>query len=171
MATVASMFAGIDAAQASRDSNYFRDGLYWWHIEGVKAGTTRKGVPFLAVECRCVHVFDNGDGKGHKPLEHASWLCMADKDSFLGNVKAFVANVTGAPEEEVTKDVCEALCGDEQPLAGWFVETYNKTIITKVAQKPFTKVAWRRSVSNEEILATVDEGVLAIMFPNGLDAE
>lgn len=163
-----SMFAGIANAKESFEANYFRAGHYLWVIDAIKADKNRKGVPFMAVECTCLHVYDDNDGQGHKVGESASWLITADKDSFLGNVKSFVAKTLDVSADKVTKDACVALCSEAQPLAGWFVESQNRMITTQ-AGKLFTKVGWKGRVPDELVQRVCDPEVLARLFPEGLE--
>lgn len=162
------LFDGIKNAKATRDANYFRDGRYIWLIQRVKADVNRKKVRYVAIECKVVYVFDDDDAKGHKVGEEAACLYMSDNDVFLNNVKAFVANIVGCSEDDIEPEACEALCDDDQPLAGWFAESHNRTLIGSKSGKPFCKVSWKRSWSNNEVKALLDEETLSTLFPEGL---
>ena len=157
------MFANIKDAKASFDNNYFRDGHYIWQILNIKADKNRKGIPYIAVECKVIHVFDDSAGTGHKLREEAAWVLTSDKDSFLGNIKAFVSHTVGCDANDVTEEGCDALCGPSQPLAGFFVESHNRTQVAK-SGKPFCKVGWKRSWTEEEVKELVGAEQWAVLF-------
>ena len=95
----------------------------------------------------------------HRVGEQFSWLVMADKDSFAGNVKAFIMNVTGTPEDQVGEAECVAVVGPSQPLGGIIVEMNNRLIQTK-AGKPFTLVNFVRPLPPLEVQAAISQETL-----------
>jgi len=161
------MFDGVETAKASFDAKYQGAGHYLNRIDRVKADKTRGGDEFLAVEMTVLHTFADGQGdpaKWHKPGEAVSHLMMKKHDSFLGNVKAMVANVMGAHESEVTKADCERICTAEQPFAGMVVELSGRDILTKKNQ-PFTKISYVREMPAVDLPEILDEKIIATYFP------
>jgi len=155
-----SLFSGVNNARANMGSNYARSGHYLALIRRVKQDENRKGVEFVAVEMVCLKVIAPGPSEEpHRIGEQFSWLVMSNNDSFLGNVKAFVMNVAGLQEHEVTEDDCAAVTSDKQPFAGFIVEMNNRIITTK-AGKPFTLVNFPRSLTPDEVRAIIPEEVL-----------
>lgn len=155
--TVADIFGGIEGAKASFAANYVRPGHYFNRIDRLKVDKTRKGVSFLAIEMTVIAVLDNPEAKAQRVGENVTHMLTADKDSFLGNVKAFVANVLSCSADEVTPEHCKALTDETtQPLKGMVVEVVANTITTR-AGKPFTRVAYRREVPATELLQVLDE--------------
>jgi len=162
-----SMFSGIETAKASFDAKYLQQGHYLCRIDRVKADKTRSGDQFLAVEMTVLHTFTDGDGlpeKWHKAGESASHLMMAKHDSFLGNVKAMIANLLACHESEVKESDCVKVSEKEQPLAGMVAEIRARDILTR-ANKSFTKVSYIREFPASEIEAVLDEKTLALYFP------
>lgn len=161
------LFDGVEQAKASFDAKYQGAGHYLCRIDRIKADKTRGGDEFMAVEMTVMHTFMDGQGapeKWHKPGESTSHLLMKKHDSFLGNVKALVANVTGCHESEVTKADCERIASAEQPLAGAVIELSARDILTRKNQ-PFTKVSYIREVPATELVELLDEKIVATYFP------
>lgn len=175
------MFDGVEKAKASFDSNYVRRGHYYALINRVKADQTRNGDKFVAIEMTILHTFGDGDGKElqgpevdladkwHAPGEDTSQLLMAKQDTFLGNFKAFIANVMGVSDTEIDSKTCEeATDPNNQPMAGKVIELNNRVIKTR-AGKDFTKVNYRREVPVAEFANVIDREVLNRYVPD-LDA-
>jgi hypothetical protein len=154
------LFEGIKDAKASRGANYVRAGNYLVVINRVKLDKTRKNIAFVAIEMtNLVTLSEDPADKPHRPGEHMSHLLMSDKDSWLGNFKAFISNVMGVPEDEVDEAACEQVTGKDQPLAGLIVEMQNKIIETK-EKKPFTLVNYVRALEPEEAKSLIPAEVL-----------
>jgi hypothetical protein len=161
------MFSGIEKAKASFDAAYMNEGHYLCRIDRVKADKNRSGDHFLAVEMTVIHTYADGDGKPeswHKPGDAVSHLMMSKHDSFLGNVKAMIANLLGVHESEVSEKDCETASGPNQPLAGMVAEVRARGILTR-QQKPFTKITYVREFPASEIQDTIDAKMLAAYFP------
>jgi len=166
------LFTGIENAKPSFDAKYIMPGHYLCRIDRIKADRTRKGDDFLAVEMTVLHTFDDGDvnekagGRAawHRPGESVSQLFLAKHDTFKGNVKAMVANLTGCHESEVTEADCQRICSEEQVLSGMIAEIKARTIITKAGQE-FTKVSYVREFPAAELQDVLDEKILDTYFP------
>jgi hypothetical protein len=161
------MFTGVEGAKASFDAKYLGEGHYLLRIDRIKAGRSRQQKDFLAVEMTVLYAFPDGDGpkeKWHRTGEAVSHMMMADHDSFKGNVKALVANLTGCHESEVTENDCEAVCGDAQPFSGLVAEVRARNILTR-AQKLFTKISYVRKFPAGELQDMLSEQVLTTYFP------
>lgn len=155
------MFEGVGSAKANFGANYERPGHYLMFIRRVKKDKTRKGVKFVAVEKVCLHHFSVDEEENpHVVGEQLSHLLMTDKDSFLGNLKAMIANTFGKPPEAVTPKVCDLVVSDKQPMSCRVVEMDNRLIITKEKKQPFTQVNYRRTLTPDEIKAVVSQEVL-----------
>lgn len=172
------MFNGVEEAKASFDTNYVRRGHYLALITRVKADSTRKDEDFVAVEMTILHTYNDGDGKDlqddpelemgnkwHRTGEDTSHLMMAKHESFLSNLKAFIANVMGVDPAEVTKATCVKACDDDQPMAGRVVELKNRVIKTR-AGKDFTKVSYSREVEPAEYAPVIDKAVINRYLPD-----
>lgn len=167
------MFSGIDTAKASFDAKYLGQGHYLLRIDRIKADKTRSSDEFLAVEMTVLHTFEDGDGDPstwHRPGEAVSHLMMKKHDSFLGNVKAMVANLMGCHESEVKEADCESMSGPTQPLGGMVAEVRSRNIMTR-AQKLFTKVSYVREFPASELQDVLSEKVLDTYFPGDTLAE
>lgn len=160
-----SPFAGISAAKASRNSEYFRAGRYLTYIRSFKATTNRARMPIVLFEMTIVSVLDAtaaaSEPKGaHNVGESVTWLMQLAKDATLPNLKAAIKAITGVPEEEVTEEFCDQLSSANQPMAGFFVEWDNRVITTKSKGTPFTQVKARRRWSAAEVNEGVPKAVL-----------
>ncbi|MEK7424207.1 MAG: hypothetical protein AAB131_10245 [Actinomycetota bacterium] len=167
-----SVFAGIEAAQERRASNYDKPGHYLAKIVRVKLGATRKGEEFLAVEKVILKTYPDGEGYAeglcHRPGEECSHLVMRKHDSFLPTVRTFIAHVCGVPIEQVDEAACFQACGDDQPLAGLVVETRAITVTTK-AKTPFTRIDYLVRVSALSLIGEVPD--MDFLTRQGLTAE
>lgn len=164
-AAAANMFTGIAAAKAKMDANYESPGHYLERIDRVKVDVTRDNSAFVAIEKTIIHVYDNDDGKGHKPGENVTHMLMQKHDSFLPNMKAFIAAACSMDAAEITPENAMQVCGPTQPLAGTVVECKNRTIMTK-KQQPFTLIIYQREVTATELLQTMPPADQALYFPN-----
>lgn len=154
-----SIFDGIDKANVQRDSEFIRPGRYFFRVDSIRSGTTRKGDQFVVFNFTCVHVVDDtaaaDEPKGpHRVSDRISWMVMKSWDTFLSTIKSSVKALTGCTEEEVTVEAVNAIIGDQQPLAGMYCELDATTKITRNNGK-FTKVAIRRAVEPSELLTVV----------------
>lgn len=154
------LYDKIRDAKASKGANYVRAGGYLALVRRVKQDQNRKKVDFVAIEMVILAVLrvDPQDAP-HTVGEQTSHLLMSDKDSFLGNFKAFIIGATGAAEAEVTEKEALAVVSDDQPLAGVVVELDNKIIKTK-ANKDFTAVNYRRALEPDEVRERIPEEIL-----------
>lgn len=157
----AGMFSGLAKAQASRRASYEKPGHYIQMIERVKADKTRKDEYFLAIEKRIVIAVEGI----HKTGEQVTHMMMKKHDSFLPNVKAFLADVLDINEEshndedfeQAMIDICEEEGDTANPLGQMFIEVENKDVMTKV-NKPFTVINYKREVPAKEIAEYLADG-------------
>lgn len=164
------MFDGIKDAKSSLDANYDRDGDYVSRIDRVKAGKTRSGDEFVAIEKTVIHVFDDGEGRGHRVGEEATHMMMTRHDSFQGNFKAFVSNSMGCGQDEVDTAACEEIISDANPMGGLIVRHVNKTIQTRKGTD-FTRVSYKGEIAPNELVELLDEDAQTRFFPDGSLAE
>ncbi len=161
---MASPFAGISAAKASRDGEYIRAGRYLTYLRKFFTRANRGGIPTVIFELTVVSVLDPSaavaEPKGpHRPGENVSWLMQLPKDTTMPNLKAAIKAITGVAEADVTEEFCDQLAAATQPMAGYFVEWDNRVITTRQG-KPFTQVKARRRWSKAEVDAGVDIKIL-----------
>lgn len=161
------MFDGIKDAKASMDANYDRDGDYISRIDRVKGGKSRSGDEFVAVEKTIIFVYDDGEGRGHKVGENVTHMMMKKHDSFLGNMKAFVAKCMGCDEEEVDGAACEEIISEDNPMGGMVVHQVNKTIQTRKGND-FTRVSYKGEVEASHLAELLDEDTIGRFFGDGL---
>lgn len=162
------LFSKLKETKMRVDSNWEREGNYISRIDNVKLDTNRKKEVALFIEKTVIAVLDDADGTGHKvgdSITHALW---EKHESFLGNVKAFLATTTGADSEEIDEEHVFLVVDDDQPLNGTFVENNNRKIRTKEKGNPFTLVNYVREVPASELGEILDENAKARFFPEGL---
>jgi hypothetical protein len=160
--------AKFKEAKARVDSNWEREGRYLLRIDNVKLDQNRKKQTGLFVEKTVIHVYDDADGEGHKvgeTVDHSMW---DHHESFLGNVKAFLAAVLGLPTTEVEESHVLQVIDDDQPLQGTVVECHNRTILTREKGKPFTVINYKREVPALELIEILSDEVKATYFPDDL---
>lgn len=170
MSNMNSPFAGVGAAKAARDSEYFRAGRYLTYLKRFTTSQNRAKVTNVIFELVVVAVLDDqaaaNEPKGaHRVGESVSWLMSTVKDPTWPNLKAALKAITGVPEDQITEEFCEKLASSTQPLAGFYVEWDNRVITTK-AGKPFTQVKARRAWSKAEVEGGVPAAILTSL---GLD--
>lgn len=154
------LFKGVNNARPNMGSNYARTGHYLALIRRVKQDKTRKDVEFVAVEMVNLKTIAAGPSEDpHRVGEQFSWLVMSDKDSFSGNIKAFIMNVAGVQDHEVGEEECVKVVSEEQPFGGLIVELNNRLIQTK-AGKPFTLVNFVRTLSPDEVREAISQEIL-----------
>lgn len=161
-----SLFAGIEEAQERRDANYERPGHYIERIDNIKADRSRKGEEFLAIEKTVLHVLDDDNGEGHRVGQQVTHMLMKKHDSFLGNVKSFVANTLGSSPDEVKLDVCVTICAEDQPLSGIIIECQNRNQVTKKGTD-FTIINYLGEVPVERLRRLMPAEALERHFPDG----
>ena len=164
------VFKGLSGAKARVDANYIRPGRYWARINKVVLKKSRKDDTFIAIEMTVLAIHDDAKLQ-QKPGQHChsvreamTHMMMAKHDSFLGNVKAFLANVLGVNEAEITEDNAVEVCSDSQPLSGTIVEVNAHNIVTR-KNTDFTAVNYMREVRAEEALAALPAEIVARYFP------
>jgi len=149
------LFSGVGNAKANFGANYEREGHYLMFIRRIKRDKTRKDIEFVAVEKVCMGILNiEGIKFPHRIGEQLSHLLMSDKDPFLGNMKAMIANIMGAGPEEVNEEACDRIVGDDQPMSCRIVECQNRVIQTKKGDD-FTLINYRRTLSVDEIKAAI----------------
>lgn len=173
-------FSGVGDAKASFDAVYCGRGHYLLRIDNVKTDQNRTKRRFVAVEMTVLHTFDDGDGHidtaikstWHQPGASVSDIMMQDSDYFLGDLKAFIANVAGISQAEVTPKRCSQVTDPKgpQPFAGLVVEMRNRQKPTRpTTQNPqggvFTKRTYVREWKASEFSELLSDKILDIHFP------
>ena len=141
-------FAGVEKAQVARGGVYFLPGTYKVEVKSVKLKQSRKKDDLLIIETLVLES-DNADRPaGSCP----SQVINFKHDAALGNVKAFVAAGLGldATKDEaevnaqVTGDLCNQVCSDDQPFAGLVLNLSAVNIETREGNE-FTIHNWSPS--------------------------
>lgn len=176
MTGVKDIFGGIKDAKSRFDSNYIIPSHCLWRIDNVKVDENRSGEGFMAIEMTCLEDLVSEKYArgvyGHTPGESASHLMMKKHDSFLGNVKAFIANTMGVPVEEIAENDALAICDASQPLRNTVVEIEARNTKTKRGTD-FTVVNYKGEVPPTELIARwgeLEDGaeMMERFFPQGL---
>lgn len=162
-----SIFQGIGAAKPRIDANYMRQGHYLVRINNCKLDRNRKQILFSAIEMSVVKVFDDCAGQGHRVGEDITWYIDQTKaDYFLPEVRTFIANVSGAPFEQIGEAEAMDVYGQNQPFAGLVVEVKGRLTVTN-NNRNFTRISFVREVPAAEALQQIDPQVVAHYWPNG----
>lgn len=114
-----SFFAGVENAQVSESGSYLTDGDYDVIVDRVTLGSTRKKIPFFALD---VTVEGSSDPVKHPIGSKRNWFVGFDKDSALGNVRQWghaIANALSAAEgggdvdvTAINQQFLDAICAD-----------------------------------------------------------
>ena len=169
-ALAGNMFGGLKAARMSMDSNWMKEGHYLMRIDLVKIDQNRNEETAVFIECTVVHIYTNANDAGETMHRLGESCCQSiwkkHKDTFLGNVKAFLAAATGYPPTEIEEKHILQIIDDDQPLCGTVLEVKNRVILTK-AKTPFTKINWKREVPPAELLTILPAEAQEMFFPDG----
>lgn len=138
------LFTGIKDAKYSEGGIYFLPGNYLVRVDKAKVGKTRKDVPFFVTETTILE----SDNPERKRGSSCSWMCMGDKDAFLGNVKNFCAIATEIDDADVDEAGVELIVSEDNPLGGTILRVQATNIKTREG-KDFTKVIWKMSTPEE----------------------
>jgi hypothetical protein len=167
-----SIFAGIEGAKASFGANYVRKGHYLMVVRNAKHIVTRKGAHAVVFELTCAAVLnDLGNANPHREGEETTHYLAADKDSFLGNLKAAICGIGNCTEPEVTQEVL-ATCIMEpnsvefSPLAKLCVELVATDITTREGN-PFTRVDYKRQIAPSELGTIISQKAADLIFGKG----
>jgi hypothetical protein len=124
---------------------YFIEGHYQVEVVRVFTMRSRKKDDLFIVECKILE----SDNAERRQGMRASWVVNLKQEPALGNIKGFVAAANGidpADEKqvnaEVTEEVVEFACGDDNPLEGTIMELECVAITTR-AGNPFTLHKWQ----------------------------
>lgn len=161
------LFGGIKDAKVGGDSDWERPGSYITRIDRVRLDKTRKGETGFYIEKTVLHVLEDTEGRPHRvgeAITHALWV---KHDSFLGNVKSFLAGVLEMNAADIVEDDVLLVIADDQPLAGTVIETSNRTIRT-LADNPFTKISYKGPVLASKLKTLLPQSVQDRFFPDGM---
>lgn len=144
------IFSGIGGAKVGIGGVYFEAGNYVVKIKAVKMVESRKKDDLYTVECD----IKQSDNPKLKPGTMATYQASAKNDSFLGNVKGFLAACNGAdPTSEAelaatfanpkdAEDAAEYSVSPDNPLAGTWLNLNCVLKKTKL-QSDFTVHNWK----------------------------
>ena len=174
------IFGGLKEAKARVDSPWLKEGHYYLRIDLVKIDQNRHRETAVFIEQTVVCVLDDGgvdpeSGRpvGHKVGEAVTHSIWNKHDSFLGNVKQFLAAATGMQPAGIGEQDVFAVIGDDQPLGGTVVEAKNRMILIDDKarpgqQKPFTLINYQREIPAAELLEALSAETQEMFFPNGV---
>ena len=167
----AGLFGGMKEAKARVSTPWLGPGSYWLRIDKIKLDQNRKNETALFVEFTVIKVLDDYEGhaQAHKRtgevVTHAMWK---KHESFLGNVKAFLATALDEDPQLVEEDHVFLVIEEDQPLTGTVLEVNNRIILTREKRQPFTEVNYVRTVPAEELVEGLDDSVKERFYPGDL---
>lgn len=188
-----SVFDAIEEVSATADATYFEPGRYLVKVGRVFRHKDRNEIPLVVAQTTVLAVTGTEiDLDGVTPLlpnQVGSTPSVVyknggnSKDSFLPNVKGMIAAMAGVPDTKITAkdvaDVCNETPGatmewprgsgqqvelDVQPVQGFVMEVCARKKRKVRSEGVITRVIWVRQVPPEQVLAMVDETVLAQHF-------
>jgi hypothetical protein len=139
------LFSGVENEKPSEGGVYFEPGQYVWRIDACKQGKNRHGIGFAVVEGTILKSTNPERPPGMK----CSWMQMKGKEGWLGRVRGFAMEASGADLEEVDEAAVEAIFSDENPLDGVIVNVDAFTTETKAKAK-ITGVKFARMSEAEQ---------------------
>lgn len=160
------LFKKLKETKPRLDSNWFKEGIYLLQVNAVKVKQNRKGQTGFFIEGTIIAVIDDADGAGHRVGEEVSHSMWEHHESFLGNVKAFLAAATNESPSNIGEEQAMLVIGEDQPLQDTVLECHNRVIQTK-AGKDFTLINYKREVPITELAEVLPEEHAKQFFPNG----
>lgn len=139
-------FDKIGSAKATQDSNPVRPGKIHARITECKLITKWNKDVMMLVNMVVLKVID-GD---HREGEEITHFMLEKHPSFLGNVKAMVANTLGCSPDQVGEAEAERIVSEENPLAGYEIVVKARVIKTR-ANNDFTLVHYAGQVGKDEV--------------------
>lgn len=140
------VFDKIEDAKSSQDSNPVRPGEIWAKITECKLVEKYNKDKLMLINMTVVRVLE-GD---HRVGEDITHFLKTNSDSFLGNVKQFVASTLGCNPEDVGQPEAERVVSEQNPMAGFIIEVKSRMIKTR-AGKDFTKIHYNGRVTDEQL--------------------
>lgn len=140
------VFDKIEDAKSSQDSNPVRPGEIWAKITECKLIEKYNKDKLMLINMTVVRVIEGE----HKVGEDITHFLKTNADSFLGNVKQFVASTLGCKPEDVGQPEAERVVSEHNPMAGFIVEVKSRMIKTR-AGNDFTKVHYGGRVTDEQL--------------------
>lgn len=132
----------IAKAKASGGGNYFSDGRGRCVIKELSCTKKYKGLTFIAeMEVLSSESFQDAVKKANPPGSQVSFVQLFDEypDTAFPNTKAFLLELTGDAEDDVTDDefgeAFDRACSKDQPFRGMVIDysTYRKDSKAKVS--------------------------------------
>lgn len=180
------IFKGIGNAEVGAKTRFLIGGRYVVFIERIFLKATRKKRNAFIMEERVILVLDDkNEAKPHTVGEAVSHYMDDGNESFLGNVKGVITELSEEiygeefqPDEMSDDDweiLAENVCGDAQPLSGFFF-IVDCTMITTKANKPFTVIKYTQMLVPDQIKTMLEssettKGDILKLWPDGeLDA-
>ncbi len=148
------LFKGMGDVKKRFGNNWEQPGKYIERIENIKIITDRNRKTKVVVNKTVIKVLDNAEGKGHMAGDEITQMIDAHNDAFMPTIKSMICAIMDAQAEDVTEEVCNVVCGvenpDAQPLAGIFVFCDNFHRKTKNGGI-FTSINYRRAITPTEL--------------------
>lgn len=158
------LFSGIAQASSRFEANYMKQGHYLVRIDKVKAAKNRSKQDYVAIEGTVLYAYPDGQGDltmWHKVGEQASDVISSKHfDMFLSKFKTFAERATNQDfkgmDDSKVEQICEALTGEHQPVAGLVMEVNARKVITKGNNVEIVSPSWRGQVPVSEIAQILD---------------
>lgn len=170
------MGAFSDLGKTSRGytSNPLRPGTYIARIDSCDSFDTRKGLMWK--NSLTILAIEDGGDKPHRVGEQVDVFFTKGQypEVFLQNIKAFIAGVTGAADEDVGEEQADLVLSDDNPLAGVVTRVKGVTRTSKSGKnddgtpKTYTVFQWDERLADDEVIEAIGEEGVAQYFPNGL---
>lgn len=162
-------FAGIAQARAQTEKNYEECGGYVERIDSVTwIVGYNDGLNKVIIKKTVLGVtVPNAQGRTHSVGEQISHVIVENLkyDYFLPEVKAFIANVVGCPQEAVDDVMCQEIFNPAaNPLGGLVVEVMNNPKMSGSGKLLAIK-NYKRRIRSAEIQQILAPEVVARFFP------
>lgn len=165
------LFSGIKEAKARNSSEWLAAGHYICRIDRVKVDTNRGGDTGFFVEMTVLKVLARAPGEWDCKTHHAGasvthLISKKFPDTFLPNIKAFVASIMAMKPEAITEADVDLIVSDQNPLSGLAVEYSGRMIKTK-KNNDFTEISYRGRVPATRLKDLLDDEIKKLYYDGG----
>lgn len=134
-------FDGIEDAKGSEGGVYIEPGVYALEIVALKAGKDRGGIPFFVAEFKTLESTNPNRPVGGTQ----AWMVKIKakfRETFLGNIKTFLATLTGMEPAKVDAAGVDAAVSAANPFQGLKIRCSATNIETKETKSDYTLCKW-----------------------------
>jgi hypothetical protein len=168
-----SRFDGLANATRGFSSNPLRHGEYVVRLESCDFFNTEMKGNMWKNTLTILGVIDGDHRVGEEV--HTFYREAVGKSTFLGNLKGFLAGITGANDEDVTEADADKALEDGSPVEGlvFIVRGRQRASKNKKDDKTgeplvYTLYDWNQAMTPEEISEAIGDEAVAKFFPSGL---